>query len=195
VFSVNIDKLMKMTSLEAESYAESAQRIDTMLTPDEHILSVIGNGIAAFKLAASFMEQDKKVLFVDADIEQEIFLGKYKLGKNLKGIVDVVKEKAEPDDVICVTNRKNLDVVFTGSIEEGERVSIEDGGFRGALERYEEQYDLIVVLSDDLGNVAAICDKTVLIVEKNDYSELSADVRVKELDEKGCLVLGVIIDE
>jgi MinD-like ATPase involved in chromosome partitioning or flagellar assembly len=186
---------MKMTSLEAESYAESAQRVGAMLTRDEHILSVIGNGIAAFKLAAAFMEQDKRVLFVDADIEQEIFLGKYKLGKNLKGIIDVVKEEAEPDDVICVTNRKNLDVVFTGSIEEGERVSIEDGGFRGALERYEEQYDLIVVLSDDLGNVAAICDKTVLIVEKNDYSELSADVRVKELDEKGCLVLGVIIDE
>lgn len=195
MFSVNIDKLMKMTSLEAESYAESAQRVGAMLTRDEHILSVIGNGIAAFKLAAAFMEQDKRVLFVDADIEQEIFLGKYKLGKNLKGIIDVVKEEAEPDDVICVTNRKNLDVVFTGSIEEGERVSIEDGGFRGALERYEEQYDLIVVLSDDLGNVAAICDKTVLIVEKNDYSELSADVRVKELDEKGCLVLGVIIDE
>lgn len=195
MFSVNIDKLMKMTSLEAESYAESAQKIDTMLLPNEHILSVIGNGIAAFKLAAAFMEQDKKVLFIDADIEQEIFLGKYKLGKNLKGIIDVVKEEVEPEDVICVTNRKNLDVVFTGSIEEGARVSIEDGGFREALEYYEEQYDLIVVLSDDLGNVAAICDKAVLIVDKDDYSEMAADVRVKELDEKGCLVLGVIIDE
>jgi hypothetical protein len=46
-----------------------------------------------------------------------------------------------------------------------------------------------------LGNVAAICDKAVLIVDKDDYSEMAADVRVKELDEKGCLVLGVIIDE
>ena len=34
----------------------------------------------------------EKVLFIDADIMSEIFLGKYKLGKNLKGVADFLKK-------------------------------------------------------------------------------------------------------
>ena len=79
MFSVNVDKLMKMTPLEAESYAKAADTIEGMLTDSENILSVTGNGLSSFKLAAAFMEKGRKVLFIDADINQEVFVGKYKL--------------------------------------------------------------------------------------------------------------------
>lgn len=195
MFSVNIDKLMKMTPQEAESYAKSADTIDGMIAEAGKILSVIGNGISSFKLAAAFMEKEKRVLFVDADIDQEVFLGKYKLGKNLKGILDYVKGESAAKDLICVTNRAKLDVVFTGSTEDTEHFLVEDSDLRTALEEYAAEYDLVIVQSDAEGKVASICDETVLIMENDSYSEFSAEVTVKELDEKGCLVLGVIIDE
>lgn len=184
-----------MTPQEAESYAKSADTIADMIAENGTILSVVGNGISSFKLAAAFMEKEKHVLFVDADIDQEVFLGKYKLGKNLKGILNYVKGESIPKELICVTNRAKLDVVFTGSTEGTEHLILEDSNLRTALEEYASEYDLIVVQSDREGKVAALCDETVLIMEDADYSELSAENKVKELDQKGCLVLGVIIDE
>lgn len=192
MFSVNIDKLMKMTPLEAESYAKAADTIDSMIADSGNILSVVGNGMSSFKLAAAFMEKEKHVLFVDADIRQEVFLGKYKLGKNLQGILDFARGEGTAKDLICVTNRAKLDVVFTGSVED---MVFDESNIRTALEEYASEYDIVLVQSDDSGKMAALCDETVLMMEETSYSELSAQMRVKELDKNGCTVLGVIVDE
>lgn len=192
MFSVNIDKLMKMTPLEAESYAKAADTIDSMIANGGNILSVVGNGMSSFKLAAAFMEKEKHVLFVDADISQEVFLGKYKLGKNLKGILDFARGEGAAKDLICVTNRAKLDVVFTGNTE---NMLFDESNITTALEKYALEYDIVLVQSDDSGKMAALCDETVLIMEQASYSELSAEMRVKELDKNGCTVLGVIVDE
>lgn len=184
-----------MTLQEAESYAKTADTIDGMIAENGKILSVIGNGMSSFKLAAAFMEKEKHVLFVDADIDQEVFLGKYKLGKNLKGILDYTKGESTAKDLICVTNRARLDVVFTGSTQDTEHFSVEDSNLRIALEEYAAEYDLVVVQSDVEGRVAALCDEAVVIMENDSYSEFSAEVTVKDLEKKGCLVLGVIINE
>ena len=37
------------------------------------------------------MEKGNKVLFVDGDIRTDVFLGKYKLGKSAKGVLDYIK--------------------------------------------------------------------------------------------------------
>ena len=49
--------------------------------------------------------------------------------------------------------------------------------------------------SDEQGRTAGVCDATVLILEESQYSELTAETRIAELDKNGCTVLGVIIDE
>ena len=95
MFSVNIDKLIKMTPLEAESYAKAADSLENLLADKGNMLAVVGSGMSSFKLAAAFMEKEKRVLFADADFSQEVFLGKYKLGKNLKGIFDYTQGYAD----------------------------------------------------------------------------------------------------
>ena len=59
-------------------------------------------------------ERKTSVLFADADFSQEVFLGKYKLGKNLKGIFDYTQGEGTAKDIICVTNREKLDVCVYG---------------------------------------------------------------------------------
>lgn len=191
MFSVNIDKLIKMTPPEAESYAKAADTLESMLKNKGNVLAVIGNGISSFKLAAAFMESEKSVLFIDADFSQEVFLGKYKLGKNLKGIVDYTKGESEKSDIICVTNRANLDVVFTGDVED---FSLDKEALKNAFNEYAQEYDLVVVQSDGTGRAAQLCDAAVLLLEDSRYSELTAETIVGELDRSGCKVLGVIID-
>ena len=185
MFSVNIDKLIKMTPLEAESYAKAADSL-------ENLLAVVGSGMSSFKLAAAFMEKEKRVLFADADFSQEVFLGKYKLGKNLKGIFDYTQGEGTAKDIICVTNREKLDIVFTGNVE---NLRFDGTALKTVLEEYAKEYDLVVVQSDEQGRTAGVCDATVLILEESQYSELTAETRIAELDKNGCTVLGVIIDE
>lgn len=59
------------------------------------------DGLSAFKIAYSFVATGEKVLFIDADIMSEIFLGKYKLGKNLKGVADFMRNPEKQNDLIC----------------------------------------------------------------------------------------------
>ena len=173
MFSVNIDKLIKMTPLEAESYAKAADSLENLLADKGNMLAVVGSGMSSFKLAAAF-------------------LGKYKLGKNLKGIFDYTQGEGTAKDIICVTNREKLDVVFTGNVE---NLRFDGTALKTVLEEYAKEYDLVVVQSDEQGRTAGVCDAAVLILEESQYSELTAETRIAELDKNGCTVLGVIIDE
>ena len=58
MFSVNIDKLIKMTPLEAESYAKAADSLENLLADKGNMLAVVGSGMSSFKLAAAFMEKN-----------------------------------------------------------------------------------------------------------------------------------------
>ena len=90
MFSVNIDKIVNMTDNEKRCHDEVRETVKSELNGGK-VLAVTRNGIGAFKIAYSFVSDGEKVLFIDADIMSEIFLGKYKLGKNLKGVADFLK--------------------------------------------------------------------------------------------------------
>ena len=48
MFSVNIDKLIKMTPLEAESYAKAADSLENLLADKGNMLAAGGRGIRSF---------------------------------------------------------------------------------------------------------------------------------------------------
>lgn len=83
MFSVNIDKIVDMTDNERKCYEELVKTLKSELGTSK-CLAVTKDGLSAFKIAYSFVATGEKVLFIDADIMSEIFLGKYKLGKILK---------------------------------------------------------------------------------------------------------------
>ena len=103
MFSVNIDKIVGMTDNEKKCYEELRENLKKELNGGK-VLAITKNGIGAFKIAYSFVCAGEKVLFIDADIMSEIFLGKYKLGKNLKGVADFLKKPSQMYDLICKTN-------------------------------------------------------------------------------------------
>lgn len=194
MFSVNIDKLVDMTSNERRSYEEVAVIIKEGLDGGRS-LSVIGGGLKAFKLAYSFTKSDSKVLFIDGDISSEVFLGKYKLGKNMKGVTDYLKKPDKDYEMICKTNESNLDIIFTGALDDGKISSEEEKQMKELIARFSEEYDYIIVDSDNEGVLSPYCQGTILMYSENEYGEIAAEKLTSELEARDCNVLGVIINE
>lgn len=194
MFSVNVDKLLKMTDSEHDCYLSLANKVLSMMGPDNTILGTVGDGVLAFKLAGTIHELGKSVLFIDADMKEEIFLSKYRLGKDLKGVTSYLSGSEDARDLVCITNRNDFDIVFTGNVDDINIKDVESSRLKDFIDNYVD-YDVVVVQSDEFGKAASCCDRSVLMLQQADYSEMSAQQKVKNLDKQGCYVLGVIINE
>ncbi len=195
MFSVNIDKLTKMTDKEAASYEEVAETLLDMCMDQCKSIAVVGEPRSAFKLAATVAKMDKKIFFVDADVSSEIFLSKYRLGKNLKGFTDYITGGASVRELKCVTNRDDVTIMFTGNIEGVGDIHKYGKRITALLVEALDDYDMVIVASDMEGDVASYCGGTVLIMKGSEYTEDIARHCVDGLDTNGCSVLGVVIDE
>lgn len=194
MFSVNIDKIVNMTENEEKCYDELIRSLKTELGEGKS-LAVTKDGMGAFKIAYSFAKSGEKVLFIDADIVSDIFLGKYKLGKNLKGVADFMREPESENNLICKTNNANMDIIFTGVLDDGVITENEEAMIKKLLFIYSEDYDRIVMSSDEEGRIAKYCDGTVIIYNESEFGEYAAQNYKKELESNKCNVLGVVINE
>lgn len=190
MFSVNIDKLVTMTDAQLAIYKKIAAGIAEEF--NNKSLAVVGNPMVAFKLAAQIMECGKKVIFVDGDFSKAVFLGKYKLGKDLSGACEFVAGTKNPEELICKTNHDNLQIVFTGNVEEGKAVDAD--AFKKLVEAYKVDCDMVVVACGNDATVASKCEGTVVVVDSAEYSEEATNKFVDDLMAKGCECAGVILE-
>ena len=194
MYRVNIDKLVNVDNEKKADFKHIAEDI-TGNIPSHKSVAVVGGRVDTFRIAYSIMEKGKKVLFIDGDIKRDVFLGKYKLGKNAKGVIDYLKAADEKYELICVTNHKGLDIIFTG-INADEIVTRDERDvFKNLLEKYSGDYDYIVVDTDEDGLLAQYCDKTVIIKDEEAYSVEDMNEEVNRFEEDGCSILGVVIRE
>lgn len=194
MFSVNIDKIVSMTDNERKCYDELVQTLKSELGTSK-CLAVTKDGLSAFKIAYSFVATGEKVLFIDADIMSEIFLGKYKLGKNLKGVADFMRNSEKQNDLICKTNNADMDIIFTGVLDDGVISEDEEEMMKKLIFIYSADYDRIVMSSDEEGRIAKYCDGTVIIYNESEFGEYAAQNYKNELESNKCNVLGVVINE
>lgn len=197
MFSVNIDKLINMTKEEAKSYEDIADAVILKCESGCHSLAVAGIGLSAFKLASAVVRKGKKVLFVDADFDRDIFISKYRLGKDISGIADYIFSDAEFKNIVCNTNIDTFKVVFTGNISDKDESDI-------SLRRVEtfidetRDYDLVIIWTDEKNTMAQCCDETLAIVGESQIkgdAETELSKLTKRLTKNGCNVWGVVVDE
>lgn len=194
MYRVNIDKLVNVDSDKKKDFEHIAEDITGNLNLHKSV-AVIGGRVDTFRIAYGIMEKGNKVLFIDGDIKRDVFLGKYKLGKNAKGVIDYLKNPNKNHEIICVTNHKGLDIIFTG-INDDEIVTRDERDvFKNLLEKYSNDYDYIVVDTDEDGLLAQYCDKTMIIKDEEAYSVEDMNEDVNRLEADGCSILGVVIRE
>ncbi len=195
MFSVNVDKLIKMTDTEQESYSLVTDTLVEMCHKQCKTIGVVGEPRCAFKVAWTLADRGNNVLFVDANTEKSVFLSKYRLGKDLKGFTDYVMGDGKINELVCLTNKDKLNIMFTGEVDDLEMMSKYGKRIMSLLAEALESYDVVVVSSDKEGAVAAYCGGTVLIVKDSECSDEEAVAQGEELENKGCIMLGVIVDE
>ena len=175
---------------------ESPQKILDLAKKDKRIklLNQENKGVSATRNNGLNSANGDFIIFVDADVSEEIFLAKYKLGKNLKGVADFLKKPSQMYDLICKTNNPQLDIIFTGVLDDGVISEDEESMMKQFIDMYSDKYDRIVLSSDVDGRIAKYCDGTVIMYEESEFGELSAENYVDELENNKCNVLGVVIN-
>mgnify|MGYP003594510857 CR=1 FL=1 len=192
MFSVNVDKLVSMTAEEKGAYSELADKI---LQQDENIktIAIYNGGASSLKIAGTLCDAGKKVIFADADLSSPVFMNKYKLGKNLMGICDFFTGKESADNIICLTDRDNLNIAFTGNTLKRKISDMDTERFSVLLNIFKEKYDFIIADVAKSADYAVMCDAIICFMEESEYSEEKAESEVDALTEKGGFVLGVVL--
>ena len=193
MFSVNIDKLVSMTAKEETAYQELSNRILAKGRKFKAIAVIGVNGIA-LKLADTIRKCENNVLFIDADFSTSVFMNKYKLGKNLKGISDYLSGSELPGNLICVTNKEDMNFIFTVDVDTHYIFEQNESAFCKLMDLYRNEYDYIILEVGNDIDIAKNCDGALLIMNNGDYSQKKAKKEVNELSSKGCLILGVVIN-
>ena len=194
MFSVKIGKLLEMTDAEKTDYQEFADRLRAKGIEDVHTLAVIGAEAQPLKIAKALSGPNERVLFVDGDFTQSVFLGRYKLGRKLKGWTDICQTQSDLSDLICVTSDPDIDLMFTGDTKTAWSNIVRDD-LKKELDALKDRYAWIVVSSDEEGRAAQSADAAVVAMKQLEYSDYNARSRVERLDREGVLVAGVILYE
>lgn len=192
MFSVNIDKLIVASDDQKAAYRKLA---DNLLMKGRKYKSValIGTNGFGLRLAVTLSEDDNKVLFVDGDMSTSIFMGKYRLGKNLQGISECLDGTQVLEKVACITNYPNLKMVFSGDKVKTHLTEMEERKLRKLIENCEGEYDYVIVEAGNNVDVARNCLSSIALIQNDNYSPEYARKIIEEYDNEGCLVLGVTI--
>lgn len=167
----------------------------TSCTPNE------GKSNTSFELARSFAENGKKVLLIDADLRKSVMRYRHKKGWVRFGLSNFLVGRAPLQDVVCVTNIRNLHLIFSGPVPPNPSELLGNRWFAKMMEEARNIYDIIIVDTPPLGSVidtavvAKYCDGAIIVIESGATSRRFAR-RVKgQLEVTNCRILGVVLNK
>lgn len=167
----------------------------TSCTPDE------GKSTIVRWLALSLAEAGKHVLLVDADLRKSVMSGNFVISEEIKGLSHYLSGMVSGNEVVCNTNKSNLDVVLAGTLPPNPAELLGGERFRKLLELSREYYDYVLIDSAPLGSVidgaiiAGNCDGAVIVVEAEVISYRFVQEIKEQLERSNCPVLGTILNK
>ena len=167
----------------------------TSCTPGE------GKSNTSFELSQSFAENGKRVLLIDADLRKSVMKQRYKRGKVRYGLSNYLVGRANFADVICNTNVKNLDLIFSGPVPPNPSELLNNDRFDTLIKEAKKQYDIVIIDTPPLGSVidAAViakqCDGTIMVIESGAISRRFAKKVKDQLEMTDCKILGVVLNK
>ncbi len=204
--SINFGKLSESNYASTEAYNTLKTNIQfcgkdmksiciTSCTPNEGKTSV------SFRLASSFAESGKKVLFIDSDLRKSVLFGRMKIDKKMIGLSQYLSGMNTMEEVIYHTNIDNMDMIIAGPVPPNPLDLLSSELFVQLIEKQREQYDYLIIDTSPLGividsiNVAKICDGTILLLQANAISYKFAKKVVAQLDKADCKIIGTILNK
>ena len=111
----------------------------TSSTPNE------GKSVVSLRLAEAFGEDNKKVLFIDADIRKSVLISRYGADQETRGMSHYLTGKASIEEVICETSIKNVDMIFTGPAAPNPSELLGNKKFERLISEVRQAYDYVIL--------------------------------------------------
>ncbi|MEM9881962.1 MAG: polysaccharide biosynthesis tyrosine autokinase [Planctomycetota bacterium] len=158
-----------------------------------------GTSTLVQNLAASLAFNGRDVLVVDANFRrprQHELMG----CDNRRGLVDVLKGRAELDDLIVAHRDMSLSLLPTGQAADAPPELLEGSAFRGLLGELETRYDVVLIdtppalLTSDSQMLSKHVDAIAVIVNAGSDQRGMLGRMLNQLDGQRADVLGVILN-
>lgn len=160
-----------------------------------------GKTTVSFQIAVAFAENGKKTLYMDADIRKSIFMQRYNVNGNPKGISHYLSGQAPMKEVIYSTNRDNLHLIPVGKFPSNPTELFAKDRFGILLEQLKQEYDYIIIDTPPLGSVidAAViakqCDASMLVIAADKTSRTFVKSVISQLRTANPNFLGVVLNK
>lgn len=159
-----------------------------------------GKSSVAISLARSIAETGNKTLFIDADIRKSVMAARHQLDRNVCGLSQYLSGQQKLEEVLCSTNVKDLDMIFSGSYAPNPAELLEEEAFGKLIQWARSGYEYIIIDTPpitqviDAAIVAKECDGITLVVESGVISYRMAQSVKKQLEKTGHRILGVVLN-
>lgn len=160
-----------------------------------------GKSDIAFNLSKEMGSIGKKVLLLDADIRKSVYVKRYSVKQEVKGLSQCLSGQVDKEQITYQTNFENVDIVFAGPIAPNPSELLSSKEFDDFLKEKKEQYDYIFVDTPPIGSmidaavVAEKSDGAILIVESDAVSYKVAQKAKQQLERSKCHILGAVLNK
>lgn len=167
----------------------------TSATPNE------GKSVVSFRLAQAFGQDEKKILYIDADIRKSVLEARYGLNIETKGLSHYLAGKVKMDDIIYETSIDNMDMIFTGPVVPNPSELLGNSKFEKLISEARERYDYVLIDCPPIGSVidAAVvakqCDGAVIVIETDNVSYKMLQKVKSQMEQSGCRMLGAVLNK
>ena len=171
----------------------------TSATPNE------GKSAVSFQLAKAFGEDEKKTLYIDADIRKSVLESRYGVEQETKGLSHYLAGQAKLEEIICTTNIHNMDVVFTGPVAPNPSELLGNAKFEKLISTARETYDYVIIDTPPRSKSVAVInamttsDEVIIPMQANSFSIeglqkiLETFEMVKKYTNHNIKVLGILM--
>ncbi|HWT76051.1 MAG TPA: CpsD/CapB family tyrosine-protein kinase [Mobilitalea sp.] len=160
-----------------------------------------GKSNVSFHLAASFAENCKKVVFIDADLRRSTIIGRYKPDQGVFGLSHYLSGQKFMEEVLYESNIPNLDIIFAGPVPPNPSELLGSNYFLNLLSILREEYDFVIIDTPPIGSVvdsiivSKNCDGTILVIEANAISYKFAQKIKRQLEQVNSKILGAVLNK
>lgn len=203
---INFEKKNELDFKTNEAY--KTLRTNITFSGDENRVIVIsssvpneGKSTVSFNLAVSLSEDNKKVLYIDADIRKSVTIARNGVDIETKGLTHYLSGQSELDEIVYETNIPDFHIIFTGQTAPNPTELLGNNYFHNLIAFARENFDYVIIDSSPLGRVidtavvAKECDGAILVIETGKESYKIVQRVKRQLEQSGCKILGAVLNK
>lgn len=160
-----------------------------------------GKSSIAFRLSKSMAGLKKKTIYLDCDIRNSSTMSRYHIQSSVQGLTEFLCGRSPMNEIICRTDDRFLDMIFTGAVAPNPSELVSGKLFRILLDELRKRYDYIIVDTPPVNPlidgiiIAKQCDGTVLVVESGETERMQILRAKRQLEYAGVRILGVVLNK